>query len=238
MKRAWALLSLALIAAPAFAPASADGQDAPPKEPPPDPFVLKVTEMVRSRLAANIALATGSKVKFEEAVAKTAKLEETVLTESAEKLEISVDQVKEAWGKRERKSRKVSYGDGSWVVLGGQDGGLDSSVKGRPVKDELIPPGPSILTRRKPEPNEPVPLGAPIKNKEEWWTGASGAERTAFVEGEFVRKWKLVETKEDNKKCSKCSAKGTLNANRGGIGLVVVCPRCHGAKEDLVVSYE
>jgi hypothetical protein len=230
MKRCLALLSLLLVAA----------QDAPPKDPapPPDPFIVKVTDMVRARLAANIGLATGTKVKFEDAVAKASKLEETILAESAEKLEISVDQVKEVWAKRERKPHKVQYGDGSWIVLGGQDGGLDSSVKGTPVKEELIPSGPSILTRRKPAPGEPVPLGAPLKTREEWWTSSSSAERSAFVEGEFVRKSGLVEKKEESKKCSKCSAKGTVNAIRGGIGLVCVCPRCHGAKEDVIVQYE
>jgi hypothetical protein len=214
MKRSWALLSLVLVAA-------------------------KVTDMVRARLAANLPLATGSKVKFEEAVAKAAQLEETILTESAEKLEISVDQVKEAWAKRERKPHKVHYGDGSWIVLGGQDGGLDSNVKGTPVHEELLPSGPSILTRRKPPPpGEPVPLGAPIKTREEWWATATGAERAAFVEGEFVRKTGLVEKKEESKKCSKCNGKGSVAVNRGGIGLVCVCSRCHGAKEDVIVQYE
>jgi hypothetical protein len=216
----------------------------PPKEappaPPPDPFVQKVADMVRGRSAALVSQAAGPKVKFEEALEKAAKLEEELLKESAEKLGLSPDEVREAWKKRDRKPRKLSYGDGSWIALGGQDGGLDSDVKGRPADTgELIPSGPSILTRRKPPPPpEPVPLGKPLKTKDQWWATASGAERAAFVECEFVRKSTLLEKKEDSKKCATCSGKGTVNVNRGGIGLAAICPRCHGSKEDVLLAVE
>ncbi|MBI3855554.1 MAG: zinc finger-like domain-containing protein [Planctomycetes bacterium] len=216
-------------------------QDPPPKEPPPDPFVVKVSDMVRARWAAQVSQATGSKVKFEEAVAKAAKLEETIVAESAEKLGITPDEVRDAWKKREKKSHKMTFGDGSWVVLGGQDGGLDSEVKGRPVADttDLVGGGPSILTRRKPPPpGEPVPLGKPLKTKDQWWATASTGERVAYVEGEFIRKTSMVEKKEESKKCSTCNGKGTLNVNRGGIGLTVICSRCHGTKDDVILVYE
>jgi hypothetical protein len=216
-------------------------QETPPKEPPPDPFVVKVTEMVRARCAALVSQATGSKVKFEEALAKAAKLEETVVAESAEKLGITPDEVRDAWKKREKKPRKLTYGDGSWIVLGGQDGGLDSDVKGTPVADstDLVGGGPSILTRRKkPEPAGPVPLGKALKTKDEWWATATTGERAAYVEGEFARKSTMVEKKEESKKCATCNGKGVLNIKRGGIGLTAICSRCHGVKEDVLVTYE
>jgi hypothetical protein len=212
-------------------------QDPAPK---PDPFVEKVAETVRARLAAQIGQATGSKSKLDEATARAAKLDEAVVDEAAKKLGVTADEVKDAWKKREKKARKVTYGDGSWIPMGGQDGGLDSDVKGTPAaNDTLIPPGPSILSRRKPPPPpEPVPLGKPLKTKDEWWTTATSAERAAFVEAEFARKSSLVEKKEETKKCATCNGKGALNVNRGGVGLTVVCGRCHGAKEDLIVQYE
>jgi len=216
-------------------------QDAPPPSPAPDPFVVKVSDIVRARIAAHVSKATGPKVKFEEATGLAAKLEETVVAESAEKLGITPDEVRDAWKKRERKSRKLTYGDGSWIVLGGQDGGLDSDVKGTPVADstDLVGGGPSILTRRKkPPPAEPVPLGKALKTKEEWWATATTGERAAFVESEFARKSSLVEKKEESKKCPTCNAKGVLNLKRGGIGLTAVCSRCHGVKEDVLVAYE
>jgi hypothetical protein len=218
-------------------------QDPPkeePKAPPPDPFVVKVTDLVRARLAARVSQAIGPKAKFEEAVAAAAAMEETIVAESAEKLGLTADEVRDAWKKRERKPRKLAYGDGSWIVLGGQDGGLDSDVKARPAESgELIPSGPSILTRRKsPPPAEPVPMGKPLQTRDEWWATATSAERAAFVEGEFARKSSLVEKKEDSKKCATCGGKGALAVKRGGLGLAVVCSRCHGAKDDVLLSYE
>jgi hypothetical protein len=213
-------------------------QDAPPA---PDPFVVKVTDMVRARIAALVSKATGPKVKFEEASVLAAKLEETAVAESAEKLGLTPDDVRDAWKKRERKPRKLTVGDGSWIVLGGQDGGLDSDVKGTPVADstDLVRGGPSILTRRKkPPPAEPVPLGKPLKTREEWWATAATGERAAYVESEFARKSPLVEKKEESKKCPTCNAKGVLQIKRGGIGLTAICSRCHGVKEDLLVTYE
>jgi hypothetical protein len=218
-----------------------DKQDPPAKDPPLDPAIQKVCDMVRSRTTALVSAATGSKVKFEEAVALAAKLEETIVEESAKKLGLTADEVKDAWKKRDRKPRKIAYGDGSWIPSGGQDGGLDSQVKGTPVPDstDLVGGGPSILTRRKPPPpGEPVPMGKPLKTREEWWATATTGERAAFVEGEFVRKASFVEKKEESKKCATCNGKGTLNVKRGGLGLTILCNRCHGTKEDLIVVYE
>ena len=216
-------------------------QDPPAKEPPLDPAVQKVCDMVRARTTALVSSLTGNKVKFEEAVAQAPKLEETILEESAKKLGMTVDEVRETWKKRDRKPRKITYGDGSWIPNGGQDGGLDSQVKGTPVPDstDLVGGGPSILTRRKPPPpSEPVPMGKPLKTKEEWWATATTGERAAFVEAEFVRKATTVEKKEETKKCATCNGKGTLNVKRGGLGLTILCGRCHGTKEDLVLVYE
>lgn len=216
-------------------------QDPPPKEPPLDPAVQKVCDMVRARTTALVSQLAGPKVKFEDAVAQAAKLEEAIVDETAKKLSLTPDEVRDAWKKRDRKPRKLTYGDGSWIPSGGQDGGLDSQVKGTPVADstDLVGGGPTILTRRKPPPpGEPVPLGKPLKTREEWWATATTGERAAFVEGEYVRKATIVERKEESKKCATCNGKGTLNVKRGGIGLTILCGRCHGTKEDLIVVYE
>lgn len=227
----WMLILAILLAA---------AQGADPKPAPPDPFVQKVADAVRERTAALVAKASGSKTPIEEALGQAAKLDDAILAEVSKKLSVTPDEVREAWKKRERKPKKVSAGDGSWIFLGGQDGGLDSAVKGTPVPaGDLIPPGPSILTKRKPPPPPaPVPLGKAIKTKTDWWTTSTAGERSALVETEFARKSALVDKKEETKKCSTCSGRGTVNVNRGGIGLVVVCGRCHGSKEDLVVQYE
>src|SRR6516162_6175806 len=108
-------------------------QDPPAKEPPLDPAVQRVCDMVRSRTTALVSQLTGPKVKFDDAVAQAAKLEEAIVEDSAKKLGLTADEVRETWKKRDRKPHKVSYGDGSWIPSGGQDGGLDSQVKGTPV---------------------------------------------------------------------------------------------------------
>src|SRR5688500_7301847 len=82
-----------------------------PKEPPLDPAVRKVCDMVRARGAALASQASGSKVKFDEAVALAAKMEETIVEESAKKLGVTPDEVRDAWKKRDRKPKKITYGD-------------------------------------------------------------------------------------------------------------------------------
>lgn len=218
-------------------------QEAAPKPPAPDPFVQKVSDEVRARLAALVSKASGSKVKFDDALAQAAKFDDAIVEEVSKKLSAKPDEVREAWKKRERKPKKTGYGDGSWIVQGGQDGGLDTPKKGIPTGqdfiDSLLNQSPTILSKRKPpEPATPVPLGKALKTKDEWWATSTPAERSAYVETEFARKSALVEKKEETKKCPTCAGKGTLMVSRGGIGLVIVCGRCHGTKEDLLVVYE
>jgi hypothetical protein len=211
-----------------------------PEAKPQDPFVEKVADSMRSRLSDHLTKASGSKVTLEDALSQMAKLDEVLVEEVAKKLNASPADVRDAWKKRDRKSKRVSYGTGSWIVEDGQDGGLDSDVKGTPVPEEnIMDRTPSILSHRKPPPpSGPVPLGKPLKTKAEWWTASSAGERAAFLEAEWARKSTLVEKKEEPKKCQTCNGKGSLNTNRGGMGLTIVCSRCHGAKDDLVVVYE
>jgi hypothetical protein len=216
------------------------------QDPAPDPFVAKVAEMYRSRSAALLSQYAGPKSKLQEAMELAAKLDEAVVDEISKKLKATPDDVRQAWAKRDRKPRKTGYGDGTWVVLGGQDGGLDSAAKGTPRNekdfvDSLIDRSPSVLTKRKPPPPpppEPVPLGKPLKTKDEWWQASSAAERAAFLETDYARKSQAVEKKEETKKCAACNGNGTVNVNRGGLGLTVKCARCHGVKEDLLVQYQ
>jgi hypothetical protein len=210
-------------------------------------LVLAQTEVVdayRQRAAALIAQHAGPKNKLEEATAVAAQLDDKIVEDLAAKLKSTPDAIRDAWKSRERKSKKVLVGDGSWLLLDGQNGGLDSAQKGTPkverdVADDLIDRNPSVLTKRKkPAPPEPVPLGKPIKTRDEWWATASADERRAFLEATWVRASKAVEMKEETKDCFGCRGKGTVNVNRGGIGLTVVCARCHGAKSDIVIAYE
>src|SRR5688572_4889893 len=86
-----------------------------------------VVDAYRSRAAALIAQAAGPRSKIAEAVAGAAKLDEKVVEDLATKFKSTPDAVREAWKARERKSKKVVVGDGSWLLLDGQNGGLDSA---------------------------------------------------------------------------------------------------------------
>lgn len=203
-----------------------------------------VAEAYRARASALIVQLASPKAKIEESAAAALKLDETVVEELAAKFKSTPDAVREAWSKREKKPKKVQVGDGSWLLLDGQNGGLDSAATGTPkverdIADDLIDRNPSVLTKRKkPEPPQSVPLGKAIKTKDEWWASATTDERRACIEATWARKSKAVQMTEESKDCATCRGKGTVNVNRGGIGLTVICARCHGAKSDLVVTYE
>jgi hypothetical protein len=209
-----------------------------------DEATKKLVDAYRAKITALVQQTASPKIKIDEALAAAAKFDERAVEELSAKLKVTPDEIKAAWAKREKKPKKVAAGDGSWIFLGGQDGGLDSAVKGTPVQerdiaDDLIDRNPSVLTKRKPKPPpEPVPLGKPLKTKDEWWTTSSVDERRALVEAEWARKSAAVEKSEDTKDCPTCKGKGALNVNRGGIGLSAVCARCHGAKSDLTVVHE
>jgi hypothetical protein len=204
----------------------------------------KIVDAYRAKITALVQQTASPKIKIDEALAAAAKFDERAVEELSTKLKKTPDEIKAAWAKREKKPKKVAAGDGSWIFLGGQDGGLDSAVKGTPVQerdiaDDLIDRNPSILTKRKPKPPpEPVPLGKPLKSKDDWWATSSVDERRALVEAEWARKSTSVERTEETKDCPTCKGKGGLNVNRGGIGLVATCARCHGAKSDLTVVHE
>ena len=92
-----------------------------------------------------------TKFKIADALQRANKIDEEVVAELAKRMKATPEEINGAWAKREMKPKTVTYGDGSWIVLGGQDGGLDSDMKGTPVADstDLVGGGPSILTRRK-----------------------------------------------------------------------------------------
>jgi len=64
-----------------------------------------------------------TKLKIAEAIAQSAKIDEQVVAELAKRMKATPEEINAAWAKREMKPKTVSYGDGSWIVKGGQDGG-------------------------------------------------------------------------------------------------------------------
>lgn len=74
---------------------------------------------------------------------------------------------------------------------------------------------------------------------DEWWAAASRWERREWVEAEYAQTSQAVQKgKPEPRKCSFCHGEGTVRVTRDGKGVGVVCPRCHGAKQDLVLRYQ
>src|SRR5579862_1349251 len=75
---------------------------------------------------------SSTKYKIADALQHANKIDEEVVADLAKRMKSTPEEIQTAWGKREMKPKTVSYGDGSWIVKGGQDGGLDTDAKTEP----------------------------------------------------------------------------------------------------------
>ena len=170
-------------------------------------------------------------------------LDEVIKENLAKKLNIPSDQVKDYWINRERKQRKADYGTGSWIALGGQDGGYDyegspeSKEDGDAVDDFRRRFGGRNSRGRgkgKPERNP----NKKMQTSEDWWKRASSSKRVNWLEAYYAENSSVAEPiKREEKKCSTCRGQGNLNSTRYGESVSVLCRRCHGVKSDITVTY-
>jgi tetratricopeptide (TPR) repeat protein len=195
--------------------------------------------------------ATASKYKIGEALQHANKIDEEVVSELAKRMKSTPEEISAAWGKRELKPKTVSYGDGSWIVKGGQDGGLDTDAKTQPNANPNgnnnknngggfgFTGGNNRNTGGKGnQPNQPVPLGKKLETKDEWWSTASSSDRRNFVEAEYAKNSGAVKKEVKTKKCSVCNGEGIRKETRQGIQCDCKCLRCHGSKEDDIIVYQ
>lgn len=80
--------------------------------------------------------------------------------------------------------------------------------------------------------------GKQLPTAEEWWQSVSSSVRAEWLEAMYAESSayvKVVETKKDIK-CSLCNGTGTLEA-QSQQGKPAPCPRCHGARYDLTITY-
>lgn len=212
----------------------------------------KVPEMYKAKRQGLFSQYSSSKYKITEARSAAGKIDDEVQKALAPMLKSTPEEIKTAWEKRDTtKIRTATYGTGSWIVKGGQDGGLDTDQKYTPP-----PPtqnnngnmggfgqnqfgGNQNRNRQQPQQAKPVDLGKKLESSAEWWANASQTDRKNFVEAEYAKSApgaKKVE--EKTKKCSQCGGEGTMKATRGpGVSCEVKCPRCHGSKEDEIITY-
>ncbi len=212
-----------------------------------DILAQKVPELYKLKRQSLYGQYASSKYKVSEARTLAGKIDEEVTKELAKMLKSTPDEIKVAWDKRDpSKIRTATYGEGSWIVKGGQDGGLDTDQKYTPP----VPPQQNNQNNpmnqfsqqgrnnRQAQPPKPVDLGKKLETSAEWWANSSQTDRKNFIEAEYAHTSGAVKKEEKTKKCSQCSGEGILKATRGpGVSCEVKCPRCHGAKEDAIVIY-
>jgi hypothetical protein len=215
-----------------------------------------VPQVYKERRAALFSQYGSSKYKIAEALNLATKIDEAVVAELAKRMKATPEEITAAWGKRETKPRTVTYGDGSWIVKGGQDGGLDTDAKTQPNQNRNNgnngngnnggfgfggrgrtggTTGGNTKTNSN---NQPQPLGKKLETKDEWWSNASSSDRRNFVEAEYAKNSSAVTKEVKTKKCSVCNGEGIRKETRQGIQCDCKCLRCHGAKEDDIVVYQ
>src|SRR6185503_16814155 len=138
-----------------------------------------VPQAYKDRRASLFSEYGTTKNKIAEAMQKANKIDEVVVADLAKRMKATPEEIIAAWGKREMKPRTVSYGDGSWIVRGGQDGGMDTDAKTNPNQNKNNNGGNNGGfgfggrnnggNNKGGQTNQPVALGKKLETKDEWW---------------------------------------------------------------------
>ncbi len=209
----------------------------------------KVPEMWKAKRASLLSQYSSAKYKLSEARSNVHKIDTEIAADLAKKFKVSPEEITRAWELRDPKPRTVSYGSGSWIAKGGQDGGLDTDAKYDPRQNQpqqsvqnnpFFPFGGfgGTSRRRQPQQQKPIVLGQKLQTSEEWWQTASSSDRRSWLEAEYANTSQCVKkVKEDTRKCPDCAGEGVFRANRMGVNCEVKCKRCHGVMVDLIIQY-
>jgi tetratricopeptide (TPR) repeat protein len=194
-------------------------------------------------------LARAAQQTFAEARGRLPKLDEEIENDLATRLKATVSEIQVAWHNREQKPRVASYGSGTWIARGGQNGGLDFQTPPPqdpapadqqdtvliPIRDSAgrvlyyVSAGASGGAKWK-------ELGQPLLRQEEWWAQVGLADRRSWLEAEYSATSSRVRRLEERtRKCAACNGGGMLLTRRANVTVPALCPRCHGVKEDLAV---
>lgn len=208
-----------------------------------------VPDLYKSKRSDLISTYASTKYKIGEVKTLATKIDEEVVKHLATKLKSTADEVKAAWEKRELKPRTVSFGEGTWVALGVNDGVMDTDQKGTPKQTQQgqgqgggfgFGGRTGGMNRNNPQGGQgkPVDLGKKLQTSNEWWSEASTSERRNFVEAYYALNSSAVKREEvKKKKCSFCRGEGVFKGMRQGYEAEWKCGRCHGVKDDDVIVY-
>jgi hypothetical protein len=190
-----------------------------------DILARRVPDAYRERLPEKL-LQAARLSKIGEARAMAVRMDEEIVKELAADMKSTVDEIRTAWNSRERRVRTVGFGTGSWIILGGRSGGLDTEAKFQPVHRNTAKPPPP-----------PIPLGLKLDTPDDWWMKASKVDRLEWIEAEFARVTSAITKIARERRCSRCVGAGEQSVSRRGIDCTAICPRCHGAKVDQSMEY-
>ena len=220
-----------------------------------DFLAREVPDAYKSKRADLFSTYASTKYKIGEVKTLATKIDDEVLKYLAAKFKSTSDEIKAAWDKRELKPRTVSFGEGTWVALGVNDGVMDTDQKGTPKQTTQgqgqgggfgfggANGGMGGRNRNNPQGGQggqpkPVDLGKKLQTSNEWWGEASTSERRSFVEAFYAQNSSMVKRDEvKKKKCAFCKGEGLFKGVRQGYEAEWKCGRCHGAKDDDVITY-
>lgn len=181
-------------------------------------------------------IVTDDKDDIQKAMADALALDEQLVQALGEKLKAQPEEIQQWWSQRDKKMESASYGPGTWIARGGQDGGEDlieiveddkkTSGQGDTIDD---------LFRRfkqggmgQGQPNGDY--SEPLESSAEWWTKQSVTVKREWLEAYYAESSPFVTRDTDpavTKTCSRCSGAGSLTLKRKDKKCRVFCPRCH-----------
>jgi hypothetical protein len=207
--------------------------------------VPKLWKAKRAELLARVA-----QQGFLEARSRLGTLDQEISHELAARLKATASEIDVAWLNRDQKPRVASYGSGTWIARGGQNGGLDFQLPpADPAQPDptviMIPirgPGGLVLywvsATASGNGGKPKELGQPLLKQEEWWAQVGLADRRSWLEAEYAATSAHVRRLEERtRKCAACNGGATLLTRRANTTVAVLCPRCHGVKDDVAICY-
>ena len=206
----------------------------------------KVPDLWKAKRSSLLSQYASGKYKLSEARSAIQKLDAEIAADLAKRFKVAPEEVMKAWELRDPKPRSASYGSGTWIAKGGQDGGMDTDAKYEPRQRPQNTQNPFDIfgsfggsRRRQPQQPKPVALGQKLQTSEEWWQTASTADRKNWLEAEYASTSSCVrKIKEETRKCPDCGGEGVLRYNRMGVTGEAKCHRCHGVQNDVIIYYQ
>lgn len=183
-------------------------------------------------------IVSDAKKDFDLARTRADGLDAAVAAVLAEKFKASDQEINDWWLRREEivdadpkkklKRYEPGFGQGTWIVRGGRDGGTDfiefADAQGNNPQQPNNPRGPN-------NPNQgTAAYGKPLETSGDWWGRQSATVKKQWLEAYYAERSQMVVVEElvNEKPCAACGGTGQKTQTREGRKCRVICPTCHG----------